>query len=86
MRIQHAEDRITTIVTFAALKIDPTVNPTQFTFALPKDAIPYRDTDPIAVGNDAPTFTATTQDGRESSLTDLLRDHKALLLNFWSYG
>jgi len=86
MRIQHAEDRMTTVVTFAALKIDPTVSPTQFTFALPKDAIPYRDTDPIAVGNDAPTFTATTQDGRESSLTDLLRDHKALLLNFWSYG
>ena len=88
----YPSDRVTQEATFSHIRADAPLPNACFQFQPPKQArivsipAPNYDANLITVGLLAPPFARPTPDGGSLSLTDALKDKKALLLSFFFYG
>jgi outer membrane lipoprotein-sorting protein len=65
------------------LHLNPPLGDPEFAYAPPAGASEYREAEMARSGSQAPSFTLPGTAGSPVALAEALRDHRAVLLNFW---
>jgi outer membrane lipoprotein-sorting protein len=90
MKVKGAPSAEMTKTQYTQVKFNQTLSDSVFAWNPPKDAKEYVQPDFAAdllkVGTQAPNFKAKLSTGKETSLKDLLKGKKGMILNFWFYG
>ena len=72
------------------VKLDQPMKAEEFAFAPPEGFRPYEppnfEKNLLAVGKEAPDFNLPQPEGNRLSLSDTVKEKKAVLINFWFYG
>lgn len=90
LQMKLGDKTITFGTVLSKVKVNDVLPDSTFAFVPPKEAVLYDLSDPdnklIPVGEKAYRFSVPTPTGERLALEGLLKDKKAVLVNFWFYG
>jgi outer membrane lipoprotein-sorting protein len=89
--MKSGNDTMVTEISLLNLKVGADLTASHFAFKLPEGATEFNPNTPteaslLPVGKEAPNFTLPTPTGGQITLTNVLKEKKAVLVNFWFYG